>query len=67
MAKGRKRKTQICSSCAKQECCQLTAKFFCKTCSAYTMKGLPFNPIIPECNSFYAEYCREFSGLGAEF
>lgn len=67
MAKGRPRKTQICSTCTKQEYCQLTTKFSCKTCSTYTMKGLTSQPIIPEGDSFYSEYCREFQGAGAEY
>jgi uncharacterized C2H2 Zn-finger protein len=28
--------------------------------------GIDMTPIIPEGDTFWAEYCREFSGTGAE-
>ena len=66
MAKGRPRKKQICSDCANKTICHLSTKFTCSTCSTYTMEGLTVQPIIPEGDSFYSEYCREFQGAGAE-
>jgi hypothetical protein len=50
---------------------QTDVKSWCKDCkevdsSMTKRKKRKQDPIIPEGDSFYAEYCREFSGAGAE-